>query len=128
MITSRAGCPGVKVLTMNRTGHGHNSLTICPIITNISIYLEALFGNGPTKAFGACPIRGTTNIKNVYLKTQWTEFDQFRSSCSGDKYQPKPKKEKLSYCMVQVAVVDHIFAHTSSYPSSNTLEKSRGIS
>lgn len=43
-----------------------NSLTICPIITNLGTYLQALIGKRPTEAFWAQPTRGGINAENAY--------------------------------------------------------------
>lgn len=56
---------------------------MCLITINLGKYLQTMVENRPTKAFEPGKY---TNTKNVYLKTQWTEFHQVTCECSGDNY------------------------------------------
>ena len=58
---------------------GHNSHTLCPIVTKLGGDVHNWTGNLPPKACEAQPIGGDINATCAYLKDCWTEFHQIWS-------------------------------------------------
>ncbi len=69
-------------------------MTICPTVINLDKHIQSVFGNRPAKTIVPPP----KGAKNVYLKTQWTEFYQIGRTCSGGKYEPRSEVSYWSWC------------------------------